>query len=375
MPTLTRYLATFAATILVTGPASAALFDNVYLFGDSLLDGGNAFVATGGFPPYPGSSPAPGIPAPYSGRLTNGPTAGEILALNPAIRGTPVLPSYYPGGTNYAVGGATTRTYVDVLGSEAPPPFSLLPRPTMTTSNQIAKGYWYFDDTYSGLGFDIDALRTRGISQQVAGFSPPAGFDANRSLFTLWGGANDFFVDAQTAPEGAANMVSFIDALYDKGARNFLVINLPDLSLTPYGQSLSAPEQFGLSQLTAGFNAALTGGIQTLRAANDDIRIVDFQVDDFLSGLLGDPAAMTALGFDPTKAFQPCFSLATLSVCSNPDEHIFWDDVHPTARAHQVLGGLFAGAVVAAVPEPSTWATLATGLALLVVAAGLRRRR
>ena len=219
MPTLPRYLATFAATILFAGPASAALFDNVYLFGDSLLDGGNAFAITHGFPPYPGGSGAPGVPAGLSGRLTNGPTAGEILALDSAILGTPVLPSYVPGGTNYAVAGATTREYVGVLGSAAPPPLDVLTPPTMTTSNQIARGYWYFDDTVVDTPYDfhVDAIRPYGITGQVNAFTTPAGFDANRSLFTVWGGANDFFVDAATGPAGAANVISFIDTLYGQG--------------------------------------------------------------------------------------------------------------------------------------------------------------
>jgi len=361
------------AAMAFAGPASAALFDNVYLFGDSLLDGGNAFVATGGFPPYPGSSPAPGIPAPFSGRLTNGPTAGEIFALNPAIRGAPVLPSYFPGGTNYAVGGATTREYVDVPGGAAPPPFGA--PPTMTTSNQIARGYWYFDKTVNPLStFDINALRSQGIAQQVNGFATPAGFNANSSLFMVWGGANDFFVDAATGPAGAANMISFIETLYGKGARNFLVPNLPDLSLTPFGQSLAPAERAGLSFLSGQFNDALAFGIQTLETTKADIRIVDFQVDDFLTGLLNDPVLMVNLGFDPTTAFTPCFSLVTLSACSNPDQHIFWDDVHPTARADQILGSFFANAVVAAVPEPSTWAMLGIGLAFLLVNGGVRRR-
>ena len=137
MHVLKRSLLTAAAGLAFAGPASAALFDNVYLFGDSLLDGGNSFAITNGFPPYSGTSGLPYVPAGLSGRLTNGPTAGEVLAVNPAIRGIPVLPSVV-GGTNYAVAGAATREYVNILGSAAPPPLNVLTPPTMTTSNQRA---------------------------------------------------------------------------------------------------------------------------------------------------------------------------------------------------------------------------------------------
>lgn len=371
--------AVVALTVAITcaSTAHAALFDSMYLFGDSLLDGGNAFVLSHGFPPYPGSSPAPGIPAPYSGRLSNGPTAGEILALNPAILGSPVLPSYVPGGTNYAVAGATTREYVGISGVVAPPPLNVLTPPVMTTSNQIARGYWYYDDSVvdTPANLQINALRPYGIAKQVNDFAAPAGFDAGRSLFVLWGGANDFFVDPATGPAGAANVAAFVSTLYDKGARNFLVPNLPDLSLTPYGQSLGASDQAALSFLSQGFNTALAAGLQSLRATKGGITIIEAHVDDILGGLIGSDAAMAALGFDPTKKFEPCFSIATLSACANPDQHLFWDSVHPTARAYQVLGGYFGDAVLAAVPEPGTYALFALGIVLLAGATRVTRRR
>ena len=41
--------------------------------------------------------------------------------------------------------------------------------------------------------------------------------------------------------------------------------------------------------------------------------------------------------------------------CGNPDAHLYWDDFHPTARAHSIIGSEFA----AAVPEPEIGAMLA----------------
>ena len=67
------------------------------VFGDSLADAGNVFLfSQGTFPPSP----------PYAQRLTNGPTALEVMA---ADLGLPLTPSL-AGGRDYAYGGAETGT-------------------------------------------------------------------------------------------------------------------------------------------------------------------------------------------------------------------------------------------------------------------------
>src|SRR6185503_12905630 len=69
-------------------------YTGVSVFGDSLSDGGNVFTFSGGtFPPPP-----------YAQRLTNGPTAVEVMAAN---LGLPLTPSLLGVG-NYAYGGAET---------------------------------------------------------------------------------------------------------------------------------------------------------------------------------------------------------------------------------------------------------------------------
>jgi phospholipase/lecithinase/hemolysin len=50
------------------------------------------------------------------------------------------------------------------------------------------------------------------------------------------------------------------------------------------------------------------------------------------------------------------------SACPNPNQYLFWDSVHPTAAADQIIGNLF----YAAVPEPSSIALLIAPLALLI---------
>ena len=93
-----------SASLPVAANASLQELTNLYVFGDSLSDGGNSGLVsqqfTGGAFTYP-------PPPYYNGQYSNGPVAVEYLwqAYNPGS--TSFTPSL-AGGTNYAIGGATS---------------------------------------------------------------------------------------------------------------------------------------------------------------------------------------------------------------------------------------------------------------------------
>lgn len=373
-----RTVALTLGTALWAVSAQGKLFDDIFVFGDSLSDGGNAYALTGGFPPYVD----PSFTA--TKRATNGPTAAEAMATQ---LGTPVMPSQL-GGTNYSVMGAATHAYVrtdlpDPPAGFPPPP---LPAPTkpgsVLTNNYVPYGYWYLNDYHYGrlAGFEIDNLTPYGVDKQVEDFldAPPAQ-DPSRSLFMIWTGVNDFLLGDATGFVGAAgNVASFVGQLYDDpnvAARYFLVPNIPDLAKTP--DSLAAlamlpPDEAAIQAaqlrgLTESFNAALAGSLDAVEASRQGMTIVEFDTFSFVDAILADAGAH---GFANTT--EPCVDRNNPAiVCSDPDEYVFWDGFHPSAASHALIGAAFAGQVTQTIPEPGTYALMAAGLILLVM---VRRR-
>ena len=255
-------------------------FSELYVFGDSLSDTGRFFAATG----YP--------PAPYyQGRFSNGPVWVEYLA--------PQLGMKYNPATNFAWAGSTTG---------------------LTNNN----------GPFPGLLAQFNAyVATLGHRPRV---DPHA-------LYVVFGGGNDFFtlsdgVDpAAMIDQATRNIVTIVSRLQQLGAKNILVIDLPDIGLTPYG----APNAGVATYLSAQFNDLLDARLEAA-GCRDLIRVSLF---DLLNALVADPAAYG-------------FTNVTIPGILNPataSSYLFWDDVHPTTLTHSILADVIAAAIEENEPE------------------------
>ena len=292
-------LATLAAPIAgVAGGPADLVFDQVVGFGDSLSDPGNVWTLTGEqtLAPY---GPIP--PAPYAiggHHFSNGATWLEKLAvgLNDPLggKGAFVRPSY----TNYATGAARAR----FAGTS--PPLTVQVGAYLTGNG----------------GADADALHVIWIGgNDVRDALPLLGSDPAAAFGIL--------TEALTAIEDN------IRALQAAGAEYFLVANVPNLGILPAIQSLGPATIGGAQYLSGTFNSQF--GPMLAGLANElGIEIHQLDIWTIMNSVYYAPGA-----FGLSNSTTPCLSFGVQSdaVCDNPDEHLFWDAIHPTTKAHGIL--------------------------------------
>lgn len=311
-------VAAMGATVLGhVAPAHAGgpTFSAMYVFGDSLSDTGNSLLLSQRAGLVPALPPSISPHATYwQGRFSNGPVAVENLwravappkapALQPYLA-QPTLPAV--GAVNFAFGGAISG------GPLLPANPSKVP----TLLEQV------------------------GLFQQALG---PRGARGN-ALYVVWGGGNDYVFNGATSPEPVVrNLVLAIQALHAKGARRFLVPNLPDMGLTPLAQSQGLGE--ASTQIVKAHNALLAQQLATLSATLPGIKIVSldvFKLGEALlsSGLLSAyPPALAVVSPD-TRAVDCIYRDPVTCVDVPLDAPVppvlFWDVAHPTAQVHGLI--------------------------------------
>jgi phospholipase/lecithinase/hemolysin len=178
----------------------------------------------------------------------------------------------------------------------------------------------------------VTGLEYPGLQDQVAGFlaSHQTGGADPDALYVVWAGANDFFAVLGTGGSpaaliggGVSNTVQTIQLLWRAGARHIMVANVPDLGVTPFG--LGSGISQAITDLSAAYNEVLEAALQTLAAAG----IPTIRVDAF--------ATLRAMANFPANFGFANVTEPFLSAGGNPALFLFWDPVHPTTRAHEVL--------------------------------------
>jgi phospholipase/lecithinase/hemolysin len=254
-----------ATTPLIAPDIASAEITRIVAFGDSLTDVGNLHHASDG---------AVGGPPNWEGRFSNGPVWVEYLADYISV---PRPAASRLGGTNAAVGGASTGHGAFVETRNNPPPNLEIPR----VGRQIE-----------------EILANHSLSES--------------DLIVVWAGFNDVqisFPGGQLTPEQiVTNLTDHITTLHAAGGSNFLV------------GSLTGAETV--------FNALWPTRIDELRRTLP-IDLYYLDVASLFSRVGSDPAAF---GF--VDDFTPIIGRSV----ANPDEYAVWDEhSHPTTALHRVI--------------------------------------
>jgi outer membrane lipase/esterase len=152
------------------------------------------------------------------------------------------------------------------------------------------------------------------------------------ALHTIWIGANDIFTTLTfggdiglTVYTAIQNTAQAVVTLSSGGARHILVVNLPDLGLTPFGLAQGPLGSAQLSYLTNLYNAGLQQALDSLE--NVGIRTIRLDAAGLIREIAHDPAA-----FGLVNASDPA-----LDSENDAAGYLFWDGVHPTTAGHKIV--------------------------------------
>lgn len=316
--------------LLATGLMARVAAAQVVVFGTSLSDPGNAFALLSdpaspfrlskplNVPPYDALDEflVPGAPYARGGHhFSNGATWLEQYALGRGL-GAAVQPAFQTNSanaTNYAIG--STRARSGVSGT-----------PT--------------------LAFQV---------QSFLGKHPQAASDA---LYVIEMGSNDVR-DALAAfdsqdPSAAIQIIgeaitaigNEIATLYGAGARRFLVLNVPNIGLTPAVRILDSqvPGAIGLATtLSVSFDTNLNSALDFAALALPGIQIARLDLFGELNEIVLNPVAFGLVNVNTACVTPDVPPFA----CRRPDTYLFWDGVHPTKAVHAIVAGQ-AGSLIAA---------------------------
>ena len=325
------FLVAVAAVLATTSSfGQAPAFSQVVVFGDSLSDTGNVRARTSA--KSSGAIDYPSHTFNYdNGRFTNDtatdPASHTYLGvwheqLARTFLGLPAASNSLGGGVNYAFGGATTMN-----GTHEEIQHTAVADITIT-----------IDD----MGKQMDDYFVQHV------------FDPN-ALFIVWGGSNDIRNDDSSASVMATvgRVDNLVSRLATAGAKYIMVPNVVPVGDTP--RYFGTPQGATKNQAAAEYRRELPGGLDGVQStlASQGFTPTIYRVDEW-----ADTVRVFSNG--PRFGFTNFTSPAQDNSSANPDQYIFWDDLHPTTAGHFRLALTAYNAIVDLPPSPSKVLNIST---------------
>ncbi|XP_057454440.1 GDSL esterase/lipase APG [Lotus japonicus] len=320
------------------GNAQDTLVPAIMTFGDSAVDvGNNDYLPTiykANYPPY-GRDFVTHQP---TGRFCNGKLATDITAETLGFKSfAPAYLSPQASGKNLLIGAnfASAASGYDEKAA------------MLNHAIPLSQQLDYFKEYQSKLA-------------KVAG-SKKAASIVKDALYLLSAGSSDFVQNYYINPwinkvitidQYSSYLVdsftTFIKGLYGLGARKIGVTSLPPLGCLPAARTLFGFHENGcVSRFNTdaqAFNKKINSAAAKLQKQHPGLKIVIFDIYKPLYDLVQTPS-----NFGFAEARRGCCGTGTvettsllcnpksIGTCSNATQYVFWDSVHPSEAANQVL--------------------------------------
>lgn len=300
-------------------------------FGDSLTDNGNLYAAS--------HQVMPKSPPYYLGRFSNGPVWADKVSEY-------FQNKYQIQSENFAVGGATV----------------IFRRP-----REGALPYY--------------------LKKEVSSYLSLSSFPERlQTLYFFWIGGNDYMDEKKESPEELVKnvvneMVIQIRSIITNGGKRFVIMDLPDFEKTPFGQASDQAKRDRMRTLCELNHVALKTAIDKLKLEYPDFQFILVDIYSLFNDMVANinyynekygvhivnlneacwkggytltskkiadkmtanVAAIPELqSILQSQSLQEAYQVGQLSVtgatsCENPNEFLFWDNVHPTAISHEII--------------------------------------
>ncbi|XP_076907313.1 GDSL esterase/lipase APG-like [Bidens hawaiensis] len=330
---------TVVAIVVTVGEAqdSSSVVPAIIAFGDSAVDvGNNDYLPTifkANYPPY-GRDFVNHQP---TGRFCNGKLATDITAdtlgfstyppayLSPEATGKKLLI-----GANFASAGSGYDDKTAIASHAIP------------LSQQLA----YYKE-YQGKLSQVAGSKSTSIIKDALYLISAGNSDFVQNYYV-----NPFINKLYTADQYGSYLVgifsSFVKDLYGLGARRIGVTSLPPLGCLPAVRTLFGAHEKGcvarFNTDAQAFNKKVNAAATQLGKQLPGLKIVIFDIFQPLYDLVKDPASHGFLeatrGCCGTGRVETTVFLCnpkSIGTCSNATQYVFWDSVHPSEAANQVL--------------------------------------
>ncbi|XP_061342253.1 GDSL esterase/lipase At5g55050 isoform X2 [Gastrolobium bilobum] len=322
--------------IFSSGFSKAQMVPAVYVFGDSLVDVGNNNYLTLSIAKanhrhygidFPNQKP--------TGRFSNGKNAADFIAEKLGLATSPPYLSLiskanknnesFMNGVSFASGGAGIFDGTDERFQSIP------------LTRQV--------DSYS--------LAHEEMTQEVGAAALQK--HLSKSIFTVVIGSNDLFgyfessdLRRKSTPQQYVDSMAFslkvqLQRLYDLGGRKFEIAGVGAIGCCPEFRLKNNTECLvEANYWSVKYNEGLQSMLKEWQSENRGIIYSYFDTYAAISDLIQNPASYgfaevkaACCGLGVLNARAPCLPVSNL--CPNRQDHIFWDQFHPTEAASRIF--------------------------------------